>query len=751
MSEASMHRPAAVLLLALALVLPCLALEAAPPLEGPRRVRIALALEGGGALGMAHVGVLKVLEEAGVPVDAVAGTSMGALIGGLYAVGYDASGIESIVEGMNWSELFIEDTGQGKRTIRSDIRDSRYFAEVGFDRRGFKSRGGLLGGRKILGMLDRLTLGVPANANFDELPRPYRAVATDLEKGTEIDFSSGNLADAMRASMSFPAIFAPYSVNGRYYVDGGVVNNLPVDVAKRMGADVVIAVHIVGGEPYDPEKAERSPIDAAIRSLDQLTRGNTLDKMAMADFVITVDLQGYWITDFGESAEIMAKGEAAARAKMDELRAFLDKLGKPEARPVRRAEAGPFAAVSVEGAVSDRDKAEAARIYSGVVGVADPDGVLASAYRELDKRRKYDSIRVSAEGSGEGKRLVVSLTKRPDPDSSLRLGLVYSGYLTDSISNKMILTPGVALRGFPGPDSELDVDLALLDSPGVEVDFVQPLFGPVDFRASVSAKRGYDNYYDANAANYQYQTMAASGGIFFETGGLRNELLSLGWRADLLSTDDISTIYSCPSVKHASLLLVSSEYRKLDHAVLPTSGVSIDVDYALSLPGLGSERWFQTLAGKGGLYLPLVGAFSFGVKGIAGTDFSPASGDALAAPLHYKPLLSDRSLFPAPLEIDETIGSVVAGCGIDLKFNLRRPAGLVNIPLYAIFTAAAGTAVQDEDTLRAEGPSFHGNASLGLGVRINEAFGLFLRGGFNRNTGGKIMPFIAGDFGAIPL
>jgi NTE family protein len=750
MLEARMQRLLVVFLLALAIASICFGEEPATA-GGKLHHRIALTLEGGGALGIAHIGVLKVLEKIGVPVDIVTGTSMGALVGGLYSMGYDAEQLEAIVRRMDWGELFAEDSRRENRTILSDMSDARYFAELEFDKAGFKSRGGLLEGRNILDAFDRLTLGVPYDVNFDELPIRYRAVATDLESGAAVAFSRGNLADAMRASMSFPAIFAPYSVNGRYYVDGGVVNNLPVDVAKDMGADVVIAVQLKGGNPYDPEKVNRSPFDSVARSLDQVTQANTKAQMARADFVITVDLEGYQITDFAKGDEILALGEKAARASAPELRSFLAALGDLDAPRRRSVEAEPIARVLVEGAVSERDRNEAIKIYSGVVGLADYGPYLESAYRKLGARCGHDYVRLRAEDSSAGRTLVVSLTKKPDLGNSLRLGLAYSGYYTGSISNKLVVTPGIVLRGFPAEDSELQVEATTFENPGIQIDFIQPFLEYIDFRASLSGMSGYDTYYNTGAANYQYQTQAASGGVFLETGYLANELLSLGWRNDLLSADDISMIYSSPTVKHASLLLLSSEYRRLDHPVLTTSGLLLKTDYALSLENLGSERFFQSLLGKCGFYFPVGGIHSLGVKGIMGTDFSWGSKEDVSAPLHYKPELSDRILFPAPLAIEETMGAFVAGGGLDLKFALRAPSGLVKIPIFAIITAAAGTALQNKETYEIDGIPYHANASLGLGVRLGDAFGVFLRGGVNRNSDGEFKPFFAADIGAIPL
>jgi NTE family protein len=725
----------------------------APP--GPSRPRIALVLEGGGALGLAHIGALKVLEEMGVPIDMVVGTSMGSIVGGLYSVGYDAGQLEGIMEGMDWGEMFSEDSRSERRAILNDIRDARYFAEIEFDAHGFRTRGGLLSGRNILGFFDRLTLGAPAD--FDELPRRYRAVATDLESGDAVALSRGSLADAMRASMSFPAIFAPYYLGGRYLVDGGVADNLPVDVAKGMGADLVIAVDLQGGSAYDPKKSGLSSIDAVTRSFDQLTQANSKLQLSSADFVITVDLKGYWITDFAKGAEILRLGEKAARGREAELRAFLTGAGALEAPaapsipPAPAVLREPISALLVEGAVSEKDKAEARSIYSGAIGLADSGPFLESAYRALDAKGKYEFIRLRVDPSAGRRTLVVSLAKKPEPGDSLRLGLAYSSFFADAISNKLVVTPGMVLRGFPAKGSELHVDATMLDTPGIEVDLVQPFLDSLDLRASLSARSDIDTYYDASAANYQYQTLAASGGVFLETGYLAHELLSLGWRADLLGGDDISAIYSCPTVRRASLLLLSSEYRRLDHPALPTSGLFVKADFGLSSRRLGSERDFQTLLGKCGAYVPVGAAGSIGFKGIMGTDFSLGSGGGDAAPLYYRPALSDRTLFPAPLSIGETMGSFVAGGGIDLKFSLRRPEGLVNIPLYAIVTAAAGAAIQDAEAFRAGNPPWHMNASLGLGIRFDDAFSVYARAGGNRNADGALKPFLAVDIGAIPL
>ncbi|MCA9687253.1 MAG: patatin-like phospholipase family protein, partial [Myxococcales bacterium] len=203
-----------------------------------------MALSGGGARGLAHVGVLEVLEELRIPVDYVAGTSMGAIVGGLYASGLSAAEIRQVLETMDWAAMAEDAQPRRDRTYRRKEDDQRYVMnlEVGLD--GFVLPSGLRSGQRFTFELRRQTWPVVDISNFAELPIPFKAVAVDLETGERVLLERGNLAEAMRASMSLPGIFTPVEIGGRLLIDGGVVANLPIDVVREMGADIVIAVNI---------------------------------------------------------------------------------------------------------------------------------------------------------------------------------------------------------------------------------------------------------------------------------------------------------------------------------------------------------------------------------------------------------------------------------------------------------------------------------------------------------------------------
>src|SRR5690242_3331718 len=209
------------------------------------RPRIAVVFEGGGALGLAHVGILRWFEQHHIPIDAVAGTSMGALVGGLYASGMSADEVEKFIASINWGKTLRNETPYGDRSFRrkEDQRDYPNDLEFGL-KSGIAFPSGFNSGHQVGLILDRVAIPYSDLKSFDDLPTPFRCVATDLVSGKSQVFAGGSLAEALRSTMSLPAIFSPVRSHDQVYVDGGLLDNLPVDVARRMNPDIVIAVHL---------------------------------------------------------------------------------------------------------------------------------------------------------------------------------------------------------------------------------------------------------------------------------------------------------------------------------------------------------------------------------------------------------------------------------------------------------------------------------------------------------------------------
>jgi len=317
----------------LACVLPAMAgAQPAAPASAPLaahadggRPRIGLVLSGGGARGLAHVGVLKALERAHVRIDAIAGTSMGAIVGGLYASGMSADQLETELRRIDWDALFAPRVARPYLSQRRKEEDYEIATglEFGVHDGQLSAPQGALSSRGLELLLRRLTLPVRHVDDFDRLPIPFRAVATDMETGKPVILSHGDLAVALRSSMSVPGVFAPTDVDGRILGDGGLVDNLPVDVARAMGVDVVIAVNI--GTPLSGRESLSSVLGLTEQMIAILTEQNVEHSIATlkpADLLLHPDLGTLTSGDFSRVEELIRIGNDYAEAQAPRLAAY---------------------------------------------------------------------------------------------------------------------------------------------------------------------------------------------------------------------------------------------------------------------------------------------------------------------------------------------------------------------------------------------------------------------------------------------
>jgi NTE family protein len=308
----------------------CLLLAAPAAAEDPApealsRPRVGLVLSGGGARGLAHVGVLKVLEEQRVPIDAIAGTSMGAVIGGLYASGMTAAEIETLVRTLNWNSAFRDRPPRSDLNFRRKQDDREYLVRfpLGVKSGEFRVPRGLIQGQRLTQILRRETVAVAGIDDFDHLPTRFRALATDLETGERKVLAGGDLAQAMRASLSAPGVFAPVELDGRLLVDGGLVENLPVDIAKEMGVDVVIAVD-VGFQPVG-RRDLNSALAVSNQMLTIMIQRETQrqrELLSASDLLIEPALGNMLSMDFTAVDRTIEQGAAATRAQAARLAAL---------------------------------------------------------------------------------------------------------------------------------------------------------------------------------------------------------------------------------------------------------------------------------------------------------------------------------------------------------------------------------------------------------------------------------------------
>jgi NTE family protein len=332
-------------------LLPCLALAPAAGAQvevrpsPPPRPRLALALSGGGARGIAHIGALRALEEAGLPVDAIAASSIGAVVGGIYAAGRSASELEQVVRSLDWASLF---SGRvDRRTLPVARRDDRYadWFALSFDGKRVRLPGGLLAQHRVNRFLiEHLApAGYAASGDFDRLPIPFRVVAMDLANGERLILSHGDLASAVRASMSFPLLFPPVEWAGRTLADGGLVDNLPTDVARSFEAAVTLAID-VSRPPLGPEDYDTS-LGVATQVSELLAARRNQDFAAEPDVYVRPDLGEHSPTDYSDFDVLIRAGYEATLAAVPQIREKLADAAVTDLDPRSR----PTAELALEG------------------------------------------------------------------------------------------------------------------------------------------------------------------------------------------------------------------------------------------------------------------------------------------------------------------------------------------------------------------------------------------------------------------
>ncbi|MCP4995602.1 MAG: BamA/TamA family outer membrane protein [Gammaproteobacteria bacterium] len=353
---------------ALKLLLFCVVLNAA----AAERPRIGLALSGGGARGAAHIGVLKELEALQVPIDYIAGTSMGSIIGGLYASGMSPEEIEAEMNAMDWDAVLQDDIERPRRNFRSKREDQLGLSNIRVGvKDGVNVGTALIQAQRLNLELRRMTQRVSEVTDFDKLPIPFRAVATDIVTGGEVVLSHGDLARSIRASMTVPGVFSGVEIEGRLLVDGGLVNNLPVSVVREMGADVVIAVDI--STPLLKREELGSALGVVGQLAGLLTRGNTEKQIASLtekDLLIIPDLGNISSADFSKSTEANIRGRQAAVEKKDRLSGFA--AFNPNNQPLRKLPYKSSSGVAFIRIESDSILDEAIFINALGVKVGDP-------------------------------------------------------------------------------------------------------------------------------------------------------------------------------------------------------------------------------------------------------------------------------------------------------------------------------------------------------------------------------------------
>jgi len=568
------------------------------------RPSIGLALGGGGARGYAHIGVIEVLEEMRIPVDYVAGTSMGSIIGALYASGMDAQEMNTTIAALDWGELFNDSTARPDETFRRKRDDdlSLHGPTLGLGKNVSLLPKGALGGQKIVFLFEGLVNQRFYGTDFNQLALPYRAIAADIITGEEVIMAQGNVALAMRASMSVPAIFDPVEIGDKMLVDGGVVNNLPIDVVQDMGADIVIAIDV--GTPLSGRDELNNLLSITAQLSGMLVRKNTDEQIARlrsSDLLISPALgSDIGAGDFEMLEEAVPIGRSAALTMEDKLRslsvseaeyaAYKATLASclvsvPVVNFVRLDNQSRFSDEVIErkinvqvGQALDKPALEydLSQIYtlgylkSASYQLVTEDGHAGVVITVLPDERGHNMLQTGLEISADGERLTSSIT------------LAYLKNNIDELGTELRL--GAVMGNDPELFAELykplDIDLKYIALS--QIALTSDLVGNFDKDGNVVSETRL------RQANLQL-------GFGREIG--RMGLISAGIR---FGTGDTEIEVGNPAIPSSSFdrgeYFASLRYDRIDDRYFPSSGSFLVVEYLNSQDSLGADQEFEQIS-----------------------------------------------------------------------------------------------------------------------------------------------------------
>jgi NTE family protein len=585
---------AGILATACLVAIPALADE---PEKAAHRPRVALVLSGGGARGSAHIGVMKVLEEYHIPVDLVVGTSMGSIVGGLYAAGWSADDLDTKITAIDWSSVFVDRLPRDEKSFRRKEEDARFLIPIKMRFKHWKPYlpPAVIGGQNMELLFQGLSIAATGETDFDKFPIPYRAVATDLATGTAVIIGSGSLSTAMRASMSIPGIFPPIEINGTPLADGGMAANFPIQIARKLGAEVIIGVDI--STPLRTKEQLGSILTRIDQVTGLLTNGNKEADMAAVrpqDVILVPDLADITFSDFAKTAITIDRGEAAARAAEPRLRKLAVSDAEWEAflaRHHRRSEASLVVNKVVIKNTGPLDDAIVDRRLVVPLGVPLDEDALAEQITRLYGTEVFGPIHYDFTHADDQGVLTVEVPPKPYGRNSLQFGFFiandFKGDIDVDLTVSHLLNPVNRMGGEWRNTIQFGTNSVLA------TEYYQPLHPSMAwvFDSRIRYALDYINLFSAEGdalAEYHFKTLDGTAG-FGRVFGHWGQISVAAFRATGSGNARIGSA-AFPSVSSDDGGVVVDFFADtLDSTTWPRRGTNARAQYRRSLTSFGAE------------------------------------------------------------------------------------------------------------------------------------------------------------------
>ena len=574
--------------------------------------KIALVLSGGGARGAAHVGVLKVLERAHVPIDFVVGTSFGAVVGGLYAVGNSALEIEQIMRHQEWNQLFSNKPDRRLAPL-IERKDFRYQGQLSFKGLSPELPTGLYGGQRLMELFDSYTSEclLAADYDFDRLPTPFRAVATNLLDGKAYVFREGRMTEALRASIALPLIFTPVEKDGMLLADGGLANNLPTKIAREMGADIVIAVDVTS--PLLEQDEIRTFLNVMDQTIGLMMQRDIESSRKMADLVLRPDLGEFSNSDYRRLNQAIPLGEKEAEARLEEIKSLVANI-PPQTRrmPPLLQKSHTIESVSFQGLEAVKEKQLAAEVKTREGDTLNPK-ILHSDLKRLYSTRLFESVDYKLQKTGADRYKLTYLMKEA-PLNTLGAGVRY-----DKDYGIVALAEFTARQLFGTPSTATITSVfGGMENHAATLRYIPPSFSSFFMEPKIYAYRRErldfrDGFLVGEFTDKRSGASFQIGGSFFKSLEIEG-----GYRYDWVSISEGTPPNQQPGTTRLAGLTLRIHRDTLDDQDFPQSGRYIHLQAERRSRSLGSDLTYSRFRGNFDHYIPISPRSTLHLGAVAG-------------------------------------------------------------------------------------------------------------------------------------
>ncbi len=753
------------------------------------RPTVALVLAGGGARGFSHIPVIELIEELGIPIDMVIGTSAGAIIGGLYSAGYTGEEIADEMLSLDWPSLFQDSTTRplesalGWHSLESNILNVQLSQDLSLD-----LGKGLLTGQYIYNKLKSSTVKIPSYIHFDSLLTPFRATAVDLLSGELVIMEQGDLVEAIRSSMSIPAVFEPFPVNGRYYIDGFARNNLPIQVAKDLGYDIIIAVEITDRMSDDADEFNSNPLTALnqVMALQQVIVVS--DDYELADLIIYPDIYEFGQMDYASTEKIYEKGKKEAEKYREDLIALRSKIFKDSDTETKTELIEDTELLTDDGFSFTYVQSDEKRIYTrqntySALPEIQVEAIVLKNILESDRKlllSLFDDIKTGSLGEDEinlllhkayntgnyilvtsridkrtqGNTLELEFFQKQQKTVHLNTSILFEGTL--SSSSTWALSPATTLqfRDLNDNGGLISIRGSYLHTTGIEVLFMQPITEKVFFEtkanifSTLDVKSSGFEKIEVTGSQLRHANFSIGNGVFFSPEHKLFTELGLRWVDSSLAyneNNDDSTNQNMEKPGYAFDFSMRYTFSTLNYDMFPTRG------FYNNLKGVGvmplfdpsAPVLFDAVSTDFAAALSFSRITSFVLNTFIGTNITGSLTSEPELITKYGFTTYDRTFFPHIMQ-RHTYGIHKFALKFDFQFQPKNQLTILGGQFFTGIGASAGGVWNSyEEIFLFEDITFQVSALTGL--RIKDSIGVILRAGggtYNNN----VLPYVSLDF-----